>query len=172
LGSGNLRQKISFDLKISRLLGTHWDRSDLKHLATQLLDEQGNVRISFENRITIMFDGSTTSSVPFFELNRTILWRKFIQLIFNPEEYWHWISEHQCWHATILINKHEYCQINENHSQVVGEGLREPEKAVFATSFLAEVAKDSQGLLEINSNDKEHGIDGWIWLPTEMLERK
>lgn len=164
--------KIAFDLKISRLLGSHWDRRDPKHLATQLLDEQGNARYSIENRITIIFDGSPTSSVPFLEVNRQVLWRKFIQLIFNPEDYWHWVAQHHCWHAIILIGKKEYTYVKENYSHAIGDGLREPEKAVFATSFLTEVAQDSEGLLEVNPDEKEHGLDGWVWLPTKMLEGK
>ena len=173
LGFGNLeKQKIPFDLKISRLYGSHWDRNNLQRLATQLLNEQGNERISFENRITICFDKSRTSSVPFLEVNRILLWQKFIQLIFNPKDSWHWIPEYQCWHAVILIEKGEYHLIQENHAHNIGEGLREPEKAIFSTSFLSEVAVDSEGLLEVNPNDKAHGCDGWIWLPTKMLENK
>lgn len=165
------KQKIPFDLKITRLLG-RWARHDLERLAWELYARQGNARRSFENRITIVLDRSTTSSVPFLELNRELLWKRFMDLIFNPKSYWYWVKEFKCWHAIIFVRKNEYHQIEERYMHSIGKGLREPMKAVFATSFLKEVANDSEGLVEVNPNYKQHGVDGWIWLPSAMLAEK
>jgi hypothetical protein len=42
----NMEKFEKFDLKICKLTGEHWDRQDLRHLATQLMEEQGNARHS------------------------------------------------------------------------------------------------------------------------------
>lgn len=151
--------EIPFDLKISKLTGHSWDRSDLERLAAQLLDRQGSFRRSIENRMVVIFDWSKTSSVKFLKANRKVLYDKILEAVLNPN--WFWLPAFECWQCIILIGEDEYEPDEEYQEHSLGYGLRERGKAIFENKLLSEVAADSNGMLRVNPNRKEHGLDGW-----------
>jgi len=161
--------KVPFDLKITKLQHNHWHRKDVKQLAKELLKDQGKYRYSIENRLVIVFDGSVTSDVLFFKKYRSLLIYVLLQACYNPRKHWFFLPEYKTWQCIILIPPLRNNVSQEHHEHSIGPGVREHEKAEFENRLLQEVAKCSNGLLEVNPNSKQHGVDGWIWLPSAML---
>jgi hypothetical protein len=166
------RTKIPFDLKFGKLEGINWDRDKPIVLARQLYERQGLERYSVENRIFILFDKSTTSSVLFLRLNELVMMQRLIDAIRTP--LWRWlklrVGEQRVVCTPILIRQGEYRQIEETYQHPLGEGFREEDKASYATQFLIRVSRVSDGLLEVNTNTKEHGLDCWVKLPRRLVE--
>jgi hypothetical protein len=163
--------KIPFDLKISKLQGPQWERENLRKLAEQLMQNQGEFRYSLENRLFILFDRSSTSSVDFLKRNEVIILREIMTMLQNPKEYWFnlKIGEQNIFTCVILIPETKYIKIFEQTEHSLGEGLREKEKAEFAHKILTHITWVSDGKIEPCENPKEHGIDGYIYLPADCL---
>lgn len=163
------RFRIPFDLKLSKLTGRFWNRRNLKSLATQLLENQGEPRSSIENRITVLFDGSKDSSVDFFKRNEDIIIRKVVEAI-SDTRLWHKVfGTYQC---VILIKPSEYKGGVVYREHPIGEGLREKDKAKYHSELVRRIAKLSNGLVEANPEEEEHGVDGWVWLPISLLPKR
>lgn len=154
--------EIPFDLKICKLTGYNWNRGDLRQLAIQLLEKQGEYRKSVENRIVVIFDWSKTSSTKFLRANKQLLHDKLLEVVLNFDEHCLWIDKFECWQCIILIRPDEYEPDETYYEHSIGSGLRERGKAIFEDELLREVAAESNGLLRVNPNHKEHGVDGWI----------
>lgn len=165
-----LSKKIPFDLKFSKLQGLQWNREDLKELAKQLYENQGGERYSIENRIFVLFDHSNTSSVKFLKLNEVMMARRILAVLENPTFNFFKveIDGEEVITCIILIKQGKYRYINETHQHEIGEGLREPEKAEYATEFLEKVASADNRII-VNKNTKQHGVDGWVMLPLEVI---
>lgn len=159
--------QIPFDLKITKLEGENWERQNIQQLAQQLYDYQGECRLSIENRITVVFDRSTTSSVAYFQKHKPILLYRLITECYEAQN-WVWVSEYKVWHCVLMIPNIEDTPV-EHSQHIIGYGLREEEKADFETQLLIEVAQCSNEIMTVNPNHKEHGVDGWIWLPNSLL---
>ena len=162
--------QIPFDLKITKLEGENWERENIHGLAQQLYDDQGECRESIENRITIVFDRSTTSSVSYFKKHKPILLYRLITECYEAKN-WVWVTKHKVWHCVVMIPEIEDTEV-EYSEHIIGYGLREKEKADFEYELLNEVAECSNGIMTVNPNKKEHGVDGWIWLPNSILRLK
>lgn len=156
--------KIPFDLKFCKLEAPKWNRTNLRALAQQLFEQQGNPRFSIENRIIIAFDKSTTSSTFFLRCNEGIMLIKVMDMIRNPEKYWYkiYVNGKEILACVILIKENEYIKMSEIYEHPIGDGLREERKAVFAHRFLKHISWLTEGRIEPYSNPKEHGIDGYI----------
>ncbi|GAI85708.1 unnamed protein product, partial [marine sediment metagenome] len=85
-----------FDLKITKLTGTKWQRENAAALLRQLIAEQGKPRYSIENRIIIAFDRSLNSSVEFFQTNRSILLEALLNIAYNPYVFTYLLREYHC----------------------------------------------------------------------------
>lgn len=160
--------QIPFDLKITKLEGKIWQRNNVQELAQQLYDFQGEPRSSVEHRITVVFDESITSSASYFKRHRSIILYRLIRECYEAKN-WVWVAKYNVWNCLIIIPPLNDTY-HERHQHNIGQGLREKEKAEFENKLLKEVARCSNGILKINPNEKEHGIDGWIWLPNKLLE--
>ena len=163
---------IPFDFKITKLEHSNWNRENLYILATQLIQQQGTARFHLDNRIIIAFDKSTTSSLAFIERNERIILEKLIQMLKEPEKYWYRIlvGTEKLFVCVLLIKEGEYYKLSENYEHTIKDGLVEEDKAQFAHKFLQHAEWVSDGLIKPHSNPKEKGIDGWILLPTNLLE--
>jgi len=149
-----------FDLKITKLTGTKWQRENVAALLRQLIEEQGKPRYSVENRITIAFDRSLDSRVQFFQLNKGILLEVLLNIAHNPYVFTYLLSDYHCWFSITLVRN--YHRGSKYHEHPIGSGLREPEKAQFENELVREAALKSDGLIKFNPNPKEHGHDGDI----------
>ncbi len=164
-------EKVPFDLKICKLEGIDWNRNNLKVLATQLYERQGKYRASFENRLFVCFDKSTTCSVAFQKLNEILILQKIIQVVENPLEYWFKITANSQEYLTcvILLSEGEYKQSPERNEHIIQLGLSEPDKAEFAHKILTHINWVTDGKIEPHPNTKLHGCDGFVYLPKEVI---
>ena len=159
-----------FDLKITKLTGGIWDRTNPKHLLKQLLDEQGNPRHSIENRIIIAFDKSANSSMTFLRKNEAAIIKALLKVAFNPYLYTYWLNEYECWGSIILIKEGEYHPSTEYYEHPIGLGMREPGKAEFERHIILEVAEKSGYRIRPNRNPKEIGVDGELKIDVTKLQ--
>ena len=163
---------IPFDFKVTKLEHSHWDRSNEHNLAKELIEQQGSSRINIDNRIIIAFDKSTNSSVTFFNQNRSVITTKILQMLKDPEQFWHQfeIDGKKILVCLILIKENEYQTLNEIPSEhPIGDGIREPDKAEWSHEFLHHMAWISDGLITPNENPYEKGVDGYITLPLTLI---
>lgn len=149
-----------FDLKITKLTGSKWDRHNLAHLAEQLMEGQGSPRASVENRVIICFDGSATSDTTFLQANEDLIVRTLVEIANAPHRYAYWLEQYRCWCAIALIRRGQYSSSQDcYYEHPIGEGLREPHKAVFETMVLRKAALLTTNIRP-NANPKAHGKDG------------
>jgi hypothetical protein len=170
----NMERFEKFDLKICKLTGEHWDRQDLRHLATQLMEEQGNARHSIENRVILVFDKSPTSRVEFFELNRQLLIEALISIAHNPTEYTYWLPKFECWIAIKLFQKDEY-QLSDDladyYQHPIDLGMRERLKAAFERKLVLDVSRLCDFKIRPNIYDPfVRGKDGELKIDSEKLK--
>jgi len=165
------RIKVTFDLKICRLEGSHWNRENKTELAKQLYKDQGIYRHSIENRLYIIFNESKSSSVEFFEENQTVMIHDIIQMLIQPENYWFKITVENkpILVCIILIQRNRYASIGDTHVHPLGQGLRELSKADFEDGFLSTLNWVSSNLIQPHTNRYEHGLDGFILLPKNLV---
>lgn len=147
-----------FDLKITKLTGTDWQRDNVAALLRQLIKEQGKPRYSIENRIIMAFDRSLDSRVEFLRDNRNILLEMLLNIAYNPYAWTYWLNEYHSWFSITLVEK--YHRSGEYYEHSIGPGMREPRKAKFETELVREAALKSDGLIKFNPNGEEHGHDG------------
>jgi hypothetical protein len=165
-----VKVKVPFDLKIGKLQGLQWERKDFRKLAEQLMQNQGSYRYSLENRLFILFDKSTTSSTTFLKWNEVIILREIMKMLEKPENYWFTfnINGQKMLSCIILIPQEKYVTFCEESEPTIGKGMREDDKAKFAHQILTHINWVSNGQIEPYNNPKEHGIDGYIFLPEEI----
>lgn len=163
-----------FDLKICKLTGNHWDRRDLKHLATQLMEEQGNARHSIENRIILVFDKSPTSCVEFFKLNRQLLIDALINIAHNPTKYIYWLPKFECWVAIKLLQSSEYQLPNSlasYYEHPIDLGMQERLKAGFERQLILDVSRLCNFKIRPDIFDPFiRGKDGELKIDSEQLK--
>ncbi len=152
----------AFDLKISKLTGSRWTRTDLPLLGKELLEGQGKERYSIENRIMVLFDGANTSKTSFFKKHESLICERLLAYINDPYPQTVWLTSYNCWQGVILIPPTEFTNEDEYYEHSIGKGLREPLKAEFHQEVLHKVEEMSGGLMKANPNYKEHGKDGWV----------
>lgn len=157
-----------FDLKIGKLTGTNWDRGNMTNLAKQLMAEQGEPRASIENRIVILFDRSTSSSIYFLQKNRALILQALSNIVWRPYAFTHWIKP-KVWCSLILVGEGQYNQESKYYEHPIGIGLREPQKANFEFNLVQEMARISGGLLKCNPEQEEHGHDGDLLLDNDLI---
>ena len=156
-----------FDLKITKLTGTKWQRENVAALLKQLFDEQGAPRYSVENRITIAFDRSLTSSAEFLRLNKDKCLEVLLSIAHNPYSFICWLQGYHCWGALALVGN--YRRGSKYYEHPLGYGLREPEKAEFENELIKEVEAKSGGIIKANPDPKKHGNDGSIRIDKEKI---
>lgn len=147
-----------FDLKITKLTGTKWQRENVAALLKQLIEEQGKPRYSVENRIIIALDGSIDSGVQFLRLNRDILLEALLNIAYNPYLFTFQLGGN--WFSIALVRN--YHRGHKYHHHPIGTGMREPQKADFEDKLVQVAAQKSDGLIRYNPNIKEHGCDGYL----------
>lgn len=158
-----------FDLKITKLTGTKWQRENVAALLKQLIAEQGKPRYSIENRIIIAFDRSLDSSVAFLELNRNILLEVLLNMAYNPYVFTYWLNGHNCWFGITLVSHYHHGGGYYEHP--IGSGMREPGKAKFESELVREAEVKSEGLIRANPNPKERGRDGDLYIDKDKIKK-
>lgn len=167
----NMEKFEAFDLKITKLTGNSWDRTDMKNLLVQLINGQGNPRHSIENRIIIAFDKSPSSSIEFFKSNKDLIINALVTIAKSPYKYTYWLESHRCWGSIYLFQEGEYQYISEYHEHPIGLGLREPEKAEIANRIIREASVKSDFKIRPNRNYKEIGKDAELKFDVSKLIR-
>lgn len=158
-----------FDLKLAKLTGNGWDRFNLRHLAEQLLDGQGNPRHSIENRIIVLFDRSPNSGVEFFKSNEAVIIKGLIEIAKNPCDFAYWIHKYECWVALYLIASGKYIPNPDYYEHPIALGFREPEKAEFEKELIVKVSPLCNFAIRPNRQYKEIGKDGELKIDVEKL---
>jgi hypothetical protein len=163
-------QFVPFDLKITKLTGYHWDRINLRHLAEQLLEEQGKHRRSIENRIVVCFDGSVSSGIQFLKANEDTIISSLVNVFHEPYRYIYWLDSYQCWCGIVLLKRGQYYDNTANvySAHPLGQGLREPDKAKFEHYILQKIARITHNI-RCELNPKLHGVDAYIKLDEAKL---
>jgi hypothetical protein len=168
-GEKNMQKYEPFDLKIGKLTGTAWNRDDMNNLSHQLIVYQGSHRSSIENRIIILFDKSQSSSLAFFQKNRSLIMIALYNIARNPYAFTHWIDYPNTWCSLVLIEQGSYQLEQHYYEHPLGPGLREPDKAQFEFNILKEISRGSGGLIKYNPDPKVHGYDGDILLDANKI---
>lgn len=160
----------AFDLKITKLSGKDWDRTNPQRLLKQLFEKQGNPRYSIENRIFIAFDNSPTSHVKFFKKNKKVIVKALLKVALDPYSYTYWLSHYNCWASLVLIKEGEYEPYEPQgkyHEHPIGLGMREREKAEFEHQVILEVSEKSGYRIRPNRlNPRKIGDDAELKIDT------
>lgn len=165
-------KELHFDFKLSSLESPKWPRDDLEYLSEMLYDESGKYRkmIDNENRIIIIFDWNTNSSVAFYQLNQALIIEKFLDVIDHPYQHFIDIGKYDAYCAPVLIPKGHYKELPGRYHHRLGEGLREPSKAVYE-NHLVDLVKIQRPFIRIPINRFEQGIDLYFKLDTDKIVR-
>lgn len=155
---------IPFDLKITKLTGKSWTRSDNSVLAEELLDSQGKDRESIENRVIICFNHSYTSDVTFLIKCEPLILKKLERIVKNPSKYVHRV--YGTYQLIVMIQRAEWRQYSEkgtdddNYNEFdEGKGLRDISKAEWSNELVEKLHQRMGMLILPNPNQKEHGCD-------------
>lgn len=164
--------KVGFDLKFGKLQYDSWNRNDVHILARELYERQGEYRIHYSNRLFILFDESPSSTIPFLKHNEVLMLRKVVEMSHNPEKFWFAITveDKKVFSCVILIPKTEYKVFDEGQ-YIIKQGLSDPEKADFAHQFLRHMNWVTDGIIIPHDNPKERGLDGFIFLPENLVKK-
>jgi hypothetical protein len=151
-----------FDLKVCKLANDplRWDKSDIGHLARQLLENQGSARYSVENRVIVIFDGANSSKVDFFKKYESLIVDRVVAFVENPYDRCVWLNDYKCWQGIVIIPPTDFENTPVYYEHSIGVGMREYSKALFHQKLLNAIEKRSNGKMRVNLNHKEHGNDG------------
>lgn len=162
-----------FDLKVTKLTGKVWDRTNPRRLLEQLFEKQGNPRHSVENRIFIAFDNSPTSAIEFLKKNRGVIVKALLKVALDPYPYTFWLSHYNCWASLVLVKEGEYEPQAEYYEHPIGLGMREREKAEFEHQVILEVSEKSGYRIRPNRlNPRKIGEDAELKIDTLKVPKQ
>lgn len=167
----NMERFEAFDLKITKLTGNHWDRTNPQKLLMQLMNEQGNARHSIEPRIILAFDKSPSSSPEFIERNKALIIRVLVKIAISPYQYTYWLNCYDCWGCIYIFPLGSYIYDPDYYEHPIGLGMREQTKAELERIIIKEVALKSGFRIRPNRNFKEIGKDGEIKIDIAKLAK-